>query len=110
MKSRRLMTISLVALAMLPLAVPAAQASTFTSILGKQVQSLGQQAKGDAQGIGTVDLTHPKEIPGQIVSNAQTAALEAQLQAEEQLVQNEQAAIAVQEAQIAALKTKLGCS
>ena len=110
MKGTRLMTISLVALAMLPLAAPAAQASTFTSILGKQAKSLGQQAKGDAQGIGTVDLTHPKDIPSQLVSNAQTAALQAQLQAEEQLVQNEQAAIAVQEAQIAALKAKLGCS
>jgi hypothetical protein len=112
MKALRMMIrVSLIVVAMLPLTAPAANASTLGSLLGSQAKSLVQQAKGDGQGIGAVDLTHPNQIPGQLVSNAQTAALQAQLQAEQVALQDEQAAVAATQAQIAALQAKLGqCS
>ncbi len=111
MKAPRWMTrVSLIVVALLPLTAPAANAATLGSLLGGQAKALVQQAKGDGQGIGTVDLTHPTQIPGQLVSNAKTAALQAQLQAEETALQDEQAAVAATQAQIAALQAQLGQS
>ncbi len=107
MKARIKLTIPVVILAMLSFAVPPANASTLGSLLGSQAKSLVQQAKGDAQGVGTVDLTHPEQIPGQLVANAQTAALTAQLQAEETALEDEEAAVAATQAQIAALQAKI---
>jgi hypothetical protein len=94
-------------LAMLPLTCGVANAESFTGLLGQQAKTLVQQAQGAASGVGTVDLTHPTQIPGQLVSNAKTAALTAQLQAEETALQDEQAAVAATQAQIAALQAQI---
>ena len=111
MKTRTQFTMRLlVVLAMLPLTCGAANAQSLESILGQQAKTLVQQAQGATSGVGTVDLTHPAQIPGQLVSNAKTAALTAQLQAEELALQDEQAAVAATEAQIAALQAQISQS
>jgi hypothetical protein len=108
MKARTRFTMRLlVVLAMLPLTCGVANAESLKGIMGQQAKTLVQQAQGDTSGFGTVDLTHPKQIPGQLVSNAKTAALTAQLQAEETALQDEQAAVAATEAQIAALQAQI---
>ena len=108
MKSRtRFIAVSLVASAMLPLAAPVAGAATFGSLLGQQAKALGQQAKGAASGVGTVDLTDPKDIPGQLKSNAQTAVTQVQSQAEQTGLGDAQGVLGVLQGKLGQLQSQI---
>jgi len=73
----------LVVVAMLPLASGVANAQGLGSIFGQQANSLVQQAQGAASGVGTIDVTHPTQILGQVTGNAQQAGTQVDGQAEQ---------------------------
>jgi hypothetical protein len=84
MKARTRFTMRvLVVLAMLPLTCGVANAQSLKGILGQQAKTFVQQAQGATSGVGTVDLTHPTQILGQLKSNAQTAGTQVVGQAEQ---------------------------
>jgi len=97
----------LVVVAMLPLASGAANAQSFGSILGQQAKGLVQQAQGAASGVGTVDVTHPTQIIGQVKGNAQQAGKQVAGQAEQTGLGDAQGILGAVQGKLGQLQSKI---
>lgn len=108
MKTRTRFTMRiLVVVAMLPLTSGVANAESLKGFLGQQAKTMVQQAQGAASGAGTVDLTHPTQIIGQLKSNAQTAGTQVAGQAEQTGLGDGQAVLGTAQAKITQLQAKI---
>jgi hypothetical protein len=96
----------LVVVAMLPLTSGVANAESLKGFLG-QPKTVVQQAQGAASGVGTVDLTHPTQILGQLKSNAQTAGTQVAGEAEQTGLGDGQAVLGAAQARTAQLQAKI---
>ncbi len=97
----------LVAVAMLPLTSGVANAQSLGSIFGQQAKSLVQQAQGAASGVGTIDLTHPTQIIGQVKSNVQTAGAQVVGQAEQTGLGDAQGILGALQGKVTQLQSKI---
>jgi hypothetical protein len=100
----------LVALAMLPLTTGAANAQALGGFFGQQAKTLVQQTEGAASGVGTVDLLHPAQIPGQIQSNVQTAVSQVKTQTEQTGLGDAQGALGAVQGKLAQLQSQVSGS
>jgi hypothetical protein len=108
MKTRTRFTMRiLVVVAMLPLTSGVANAESLKGFLGQQAKTVIQQAQGAASGVGTVDLTHPAQILGQLKSNAQTAGTQVAGQVEQTGLGDGQAVLGAAQAKTAQLQAKI---
>lgn len=108
MKARtRWMQASLVVVAMLPLTCGVAGAQTLKGILGQQAKTLVQQAQGASSGVGTVDLTQPKTILGQIKGNTQGAVTQVEGQAEQTGLGDAEGVLGAAQGEIAQLQAQI---
>ena len=108
MKTRTRFTMRIsVIVAMLPFTSGVANAESLGGFFGGQAKALVQQAQGVASGAGTVDLTHPAQILGQLKSNAQTAGAQLAGQAEQTGLGDGQAVLGAAQAKITQLQAKI---
>ena len=108
MKTRTRFTMRfLVVLAMLPLTCGVANAQSLKGFLGQQAKTLVQQGQGAASGVGTVDLTHPTQILGQLKSNAQTAGTQVVGQAEQTGLGDAQGVLGAAQGKITQLQSQI---
>ncbi len=108
MKTRTRFTMRvLVVVAMLPLTCGVANAESLGGFFGQQAKTLVQQAQGAASGVGTVDLTHPTQILGQLKSNAQTAEAQVQGQAEQTGLGDAQGVLGAVQGKLGQLQAKI---
>jgi hypothetical protein len=103
----RFTKVFLVVMAMLPLTCGVANAESLGGIFAQQAKTLGQQAQGAASGVGTVDLTHPKTILGQIKGNAQGAVTQVEGQAKQTGLGDAQGVLGAVQGKIAQLQAQI---